>query len=185
MHYFADENAISLPTLLLRVVGIKIFERVWKKKFLLKLKLFYHLLTLIRLGVLEVDLSICHRSTLLQISRRINPITVQLYTIVKPPIWNSLEVLKNADIVCYILTPLVYLQQEMSKKSKKMIKIVNTGEENLYIFRTTWGILMKFSGKISLMIILKVTKSQGFNPSLENAVLEKQQGKDPPKSFKG
>ena len=73
----------------------------------------------------------------------------------------------------------------MSKKSKKMIKIVNTGEENLYIFRTTWGILMKFSGKISLMIILKITKSQGFNPSLENAVLEKQQGKDPPKSFKG
>ena len=35
---------------------------------------------------------------------------------------------------------------------------------------------MKFSGKMCLMIILKVTKKKGFTPSLENTVLKKPQG---------
>ena len=34
---------------------------------------------------------------------------------------------------------------------------------------------MKFSGKVCLMIVLKVTEKQGFIPSLENTVLEKLQ----------
>ena len=34
---------------------------------------------------------------------------------------------------------------------------------------------MKFSGKVCLMIVLKVTEKQGFTPSLENTVLEKPQ----------
>ena len=38
------------------------------------------------------------------------------------------------------------------------MKTVNIGGENLYIFWTTWRICMKFSGKMWLMIILKVTK---------------------------
>ena len=32
---------------------------------------------------------------------------------------------------------------------------------------------MKFSGKMYLVVILKVTKKQGFTLSLKNAVLEK------------
>ena len=41
---------------------------------------------------------------------------------------------------------------------------------------------MKFSGKMWLMIILKITKNQGFNLSLEDTVFEKPQGGqiDPP-----
>ena len=35
---------------------------------------------------------------------------------------------------------------------------------------------MKYSGKIGLMIILKVTKNQGFTLSLEDAFLEKLKG---------
>ena len=35
---------------------------------------------------------------------------------------------------------------------------------------------MKFSGKMWLMIVLKVTKNQGFTLSLENTFLEKPQG---------
>ena len=36
---------------------------------------------------------------------------------------------------------------------------------------------MTFSGKMCLMIVLKVTEKQGFTPSLESTVLEKPQGR--------
>ena len=75
-----------------------------------------------------------------------------------------------------MLTSLVYLQQENVKKSKKLIKLDNTDEENFHIFQTILGISMKLSGKTCLMIILKVTKKQSFIPPLENTVLEKQHG---------
>ena len=65
-----------------------------------------------------------------------------------------------------MLTSLVSLQQRNVKKSAKLTKIVNIKEENLHIFWMTWGISMIFSGKIWLMIILKVTKMQGFTLSL-------------------
>ena len=39
----------------------------------------------------------------------------------------------------------------------------------------TSEISMKFSGKMCLMIMLKVTKKQDFNSSLENTALEKPQ----------
>ena len=70
-----------------------------------------------------------------------------------------------------MLTSLVCLQQGNVEKSKKLMKIVNIDEENLQIFRTTQGISMKFSGKMYLMIILKIQKKQGFSLSLENTVL--------------
>ena len=54
----------------------------------------------------------------------------------------------------------------MPKKSEKLMKIVNTDGENLYIFWTAWGISMKFSGKMWLSIILKVTKKTKVSPSL-------------------
>ena len=64
----------------------------------------------------------------------------------------------------------------MPKKSKKLIKIVNIGKENLYNFQTTCEISMKISEMMSLMIILKVARNQDFSASLENKVLEKPQG---------
>ena len=57
---------------------------------------------------------------------------------------------------CYMLTSLVSLQQGNVKKSKKSMKIVNIEGENFQIFWTAQGILMEFSGKMWLMIILKV-----------------------------
>ena len=75
-----------------------------------------------------------------------------------------------------MLTSSVYLQWKNVKKSKQLMKLANIDKENLYIFQTTWGSSMKFSGKMCLVIILKVTKKQGFTPSLENTVLKKPQG---------
>ena len=60
----------------------------------------------------------------------------------------------------------------MSKKKKKLMKIVNIDGENLDFFWTTREISMKFSGKMWLMIMLKVTKNQGFTLSLEDTFLE-------------
>ena len=80
-----------------------------------------------------------------------------------------------------MLTSLVSLQQGYVKKSEKSTKIVNTEGENLHIFWTNWRISMKVSGRMWLMIILKVTKYQGLSLSLslsgENTFLEKPQGK--------
>ena len=53
------------------------------------------------------------------------------------------------------------------------MKIVKTDREDLDIFWKTWGISMKFLGKMWLMVILKVTKIQGFTYSLEDTFLEK------------
>ena len=56
------------------------------------------------------------------------------------------------------------------------MKIVNIDREILHNFWTTWGISMKFSGKMCLMIILKVTKNQGFTLCLEDTIFKKPQG---------
>ena len=55
------------------------------------------------------------------------------------------------------------------------MKIVNADEENLNMFPTPWGISIKFSEKMCLMMVLKVAKIKRFAPLLENAVLEQQQ----------
>ena len=55
------------------------------------------------------------------------------------------------------------------------MKIVNIDREILHNFWTTWGISMKFSGKMCLMIILKVAKNQVFILSLEDTIFEKPQ----------
>ena len=83
-----------------------------------------------------------------------------------------------------MLKSLVYLQHVNFEISKKLMKIID--EENLHIFRTTWGISMKFWEKN--VSYEKVTKNQGFALSLENAVLEKPQSGESnwlPKPFKG
>ena len=64
-----------------------------------------------------------------------------------------------------------------NKKFEKLMKIVDLDGENLQIFWITWGkTSMKFSGKMRLLIILQVTKNQGFTLSLEYAYFEKPQG---------
>ena len=60
----------------------------------------------------------------------------------------------------------------MSKKSKKLTKVVNIEEENLHIFWTTKGISMKFTGKMWLMIISKV-KKEGLHPFSEKHIFGK------------
>ena len=56
------------------------------------------------------------------------------------------------------------------------MKIANIYGEILHIFWTTWGISMKFSEKMWLMIILKVTRTKGFTLSLEETFFKKPQG---------
>ena len=53
------------------------------------------------------------------------------------------------------------------------MKIANIGKEFLHIFWTTWGNSMKFSGKMCFKIILKVTKNQGSNLSIEDTFFKK------------
>ena len=55
------------------------------------------------------------------------------------------------------------------------MKIANIDREILHNFQTTWGISMKFSGKMCLMIILKVTKNHGFTLCLEDTFFKKPQ----------
>ena len=69
---------------------------------------------------------------------------------------------KNADIICYMLTSLISLQQGNLKKSEKSMKIVKYS----YLLNNLKRISMKFSEKMWLIIILKVTKKQGLSPSL-------------------
>ena len=53
------------------------------------------------------------------------------------------------------------------------MKIANIDREVLHNFWTTWGISMKFSGKMDLMIILEATKNPGFHPPFEETFFEK------------
>ena len=53
------------------------------------------------------------------------------------------------------------------------MKIVNIDVENILIFQMTWKISMKFSGKMWVMIIVKIPKSQGFTLLLEDTFFEK------------
>ena len=78
---------------------------------------------------------------------------------------------KNAVIICFMLTSLVSLQQGNVKKSANLMKKINIEGENLHIFRKTSGISMEFPEKMWLMILLKGTKKQGFTLSLKNPFL--------------
>ena len=58
--------------------------------------------------------------------------------------------------------------QKLKKNRWKLMKKANIDREGLHIFWTNWEISLKFSGKMWLMIILEVTKTQGFTLSLED-----------------
>ena len=51
------------------------------------------------------------------------------------------------------------------------MKIANIENQNLHIFGATCVISTKVSGKMLLVILLKVAKKQNFTLSLENRVL--------------
>ena len=56
------------------------------------------------------------------------------------------------------------------------MKIASIDRKILHNFWATWRISMKFSEKMWLMIILKVTNKSGFNLYLEDTFFEKKQG---------
>ena len=67
----------------------------------------------------------------------------------------------------------------MSKNLKngwKTMKIANIDREIIHIFWMTLGISMKLSGKLCLMIILKVTKKPGFYPPFRRYIFRKTTG---------
>ena len=114
---------------------------------------------------------------------RSNLISIKFYKIVKQSIYSRLNVKKywrhlpQGDLISFFVT-------RKSKKSAypknpknqwESIKIADIDRESLYIFWTTWQISMKVSGKMWLMIVLTVTKKQGFNLCLEDTFLEKPQ----------
>ena len=68
---------------------------------------------------------------------------------------------------------LTSLEQGNVKKYKKVTELLNIDEENLHIFWTTGGILIKIWGKIWLMILLKGTRKHGFILSPEDTFFEK------------
>ena len=76
----------------------------------------------------------------------------------------------TSSVICDVMS--VFATRKCQKKKKKLVKLVNIEEENIHIFRGTWGILMKFSGKMCLMIILKVRENKDFTLSVENTVLK-------------
>ena len=77
----------------------------------------------------------------------------------------------TSSVICDVMS--VFATRKcQKKKKKKLVKLVNIEEENIHIFRGTWGILMKFSGKMCLMIILKVRENKDFTLSVENTVLK-------------
>ena len=86
---------------------------------------------------------------------------------------------KNADIICYNLTSLVFFVgswcQKIQKIDENWWKFANINRGFLHIFWTTWGNSMKYSGKMCLKIILKVTKNQGFSLFLEDTLFKKPQ----------
>ena len=127
-------------------------------------------LTLIRLGFLRVVFSGGRGSIWpsFRISRETYLISISLYTIVKQSIWSMLKVKKfwhhllYANVICLFVTRWC---QKIQKIDENWWKLANFDREFLHIFWTTWGKSMKFSGKMYLKIILKVTKTKVL-PSL-------------------
>ena len=77
-----------------------------------------------------------------------------------------------ADVIRFFATK---KGQRNVKKCEILIKIADIDREILNHFWKTWEISMEFSGKMCLMVILKVTKNHGFILSLEDTFFEKPQ----------
>ena len=88
-----------------------------------------------------------------------------------------------ADVISFFVTRWC---QKIQKIDENWWKLANFDREFLHILWTTRGNSMKFSGKMYLKIILKLTKNQGFTLSLEDKFFEKPQGGSnwPPSRFR-
>ena len=62
---------------------------------------------------------------------------------------------------------IIFFPTRKCQKVQQLMKKGNVQRINLHTFSTSWESSMKFSGKMWLMIILKVTKNQGFTLSLQ------------------
>ena len=86
---------------------------------------------------------------------------------------------RNADVICYKLTPLVSLQQRNVKKSKNLMKI----DENSEYWQRSSSYLLndlknfnKIFRKDATYDNIKSRKQQDFTLSLEDTLFEKSQG---------
>ena len=122
-------------------------------------------LTLIRLGFLKVIFS--GRGSIwppspLHISRIINPFPIYFIRLLQDLYKVGWKLKKCWDhVICDVIS---LVATRKCQKIKKLLKINNIDEENLHIFCTTWGISVILSGKMCLMIILKVTNRRALPP---------------------
>ena len=77
--------------------------------------------------------------------------------------------LLQADVISFFVTRKC---QKIQKIDENWWKLANIDREIPHIFWTSCVISMKFSEKMCLMIILKITKNQGFTLSLEDILLD-------------
>ena len=70
-----------------------------------------------------------------------------------------------ADVISFFVT-------RKYKKIRKIDENINIDGVNLHISWTTWEILMKFSGKMWLIIILEGTKNQGLHTLSRRYIFE-------------
>ena len=84
--------------------------------------------------------------------------------------WHHLQ---QAEIISFFVTRKCQKNPENQWKS---MKIATVNREIIHNFWTTWGVSIKFSWKMWIMIILKVTKKQGLTLSLEDTFFAKRQG---------
>ena len=68
------------------------------------------------------------------------------------------KMLTSSAISWIIISFVTRKYQKTQKKWWKSMKIANIDKESLHIFWMNWGFSLKFSGKMWLIIILKVTK---------------------------
>ena len=127
-----------------------------------------YFLTLIRLGLLRVVFSGFGRGGVNLPPSSISYITLcNCWTIFLKYV--EIDIMLTSSVTSWRLYFLC--NKDMSKNPKnwwKLLKIANIGRESLNIF------------KMRFMIILKVTKNQGFTLSLEDALLGKRQGEGTP-----
>ena len=80
--------------------------------------------------------------------------------------------LQQADVISFFVRRKCHKNPENQWKS---MKIANINREILHNFSTTWGVSIKFSWKMWLMIILKITKNR-VSPSLRRYIFCKTTG---------
>ena len=84
--------------------------------------------------------------------------------------WHHLQ---QAEVISFFVTRKCQKNPENQWKS---MKIATVNREIIHNFWTTWGVSIKFSWKMWIMIILKVTKKTGFDPLFRRYIFCKTTG---------